>query len=392
MDNQKIKVVSIEDTREKLLGIEVDMNSYHINRRDEIHGLLLASVAQEHILFLGPPGTNKTNMVNDFARYFSLPEGPETDTNVVYFYRQLHKFVTPNQIFGPVSIKSFKEDVEKFVIKHKLPHAYIANFDEVYKGSAALLGSFLHIMQEREFENGEETLRVPLMFVVGASNELPNSEDGLGALHDRFTLKYNVEYLRDYDDFMRLIRLESTHKHALSQMDIHNLRYCNLTASNIPFSEDALTTLGTVWVAAQEARITVSDRMWRKLLKIMQVEAFLHRRDEVISSDAVIAKHLLWTTPDQINKVHKLVASSVDPDASRATETLEAAESLYVDYQNKSSIMSTGERAAMMQNLHAMKETVEGLKKSTSVKDALARIYAILNTIQQETQRMHLGR
>jgi MoxR-like ATPase len=54
------------------------------------------------------------------------------------------------------------------------------------------LNSLLTILNERLFDNGNKRVEVPLLCLVGASNELPESEE-LDALYDRFLLRSCVE-------------------------------------------------------------------------------------------------------------------------------------------------------------------------------------------------------
>jgi MoxR-like ATPase len=63
--------------------------------------------------------------------------------------------------------------------------------EQVFKANSAVLNSLLTILNERLFDNGAERISVPLLCLVGASNELPESEE-LDALYDRFLLRYPV--------------------------------------------------------------------------------------------------------------------------------------------------------------------------------------------------------
>ena len=73
-----------------------------------------------------------------------------------------------------------------------LPTAQVAFVDEIFKANSAILNSLLTILNERLFDNGSERIEVPLLCLVGASNELPESEE-LDALYDRFLLRSSVE-------------------------------------------------------------------------------------------------------------------------------------------------------------------------------------------------------
>lgn len=56
---------------------------------------------------------------------------------------------------------------------------------------SAILNSLLTLLNERLFDNGNQRLPVPLLCLIGASNELPESEE-LDALYDRFLIRRTV--------------------------------------------------------------------------------------------------------------------------------------------------------------------------------------------------------
>ncbi len=69
--------------------------------------------------------------------------------------------------------------------------AQVAFIDEIFKANSAILNTLLTILNERLFDNGNVRSKVPLVTLVGASNELPESEE-LDALYDRFLLRKEV--------------------------------------------------------------------------------------------------------------------------------------------------------------------------------------------------------
>ena len=71
-----------------------------LEREAEVRLLLLAALAGEHLLLLGPPGTAKSEL----ARRLS---------NVVhgtYFERLLTRFSVPEELFGPLSMQGLEND------------------------------------------------------------------------------------------------------------------------------------------------------------------------------------------------------------------------------------------------------------------------------------------
>ena len=72
-----------------------------------------------------------------------------------------------------------------------LPTSEVSFVDEIFKANSAILNSLLTLLNERLFDNGNQRLPAPLLCLVGASNELPESEE-LDALYDRFLIRRSV--------------------------------------------------------------------------------------------------------------------------------------------------------------------------------------------------------
>ena len=150
-----------------------------VERETEVRLLLLAACCGEHLLLLGPPGTAKSELGR---RLSALCDGG------LFFERLLTRFSVPEELFGPLSMRGLENDQYVRQIDGYLPTANVAFVDEILKANSAILNSLLTILNERLFDNGSERINVPLLCLVGASNELPESEE-LDALYDRFLLR-----------------------------------------------------------------------------------------------------------------------------------------------------------------------------------------------------------
>jgi MoxR-like ATPase len=157
-----------------------------IDREHLAELLILAAVAQEHLLVIGPPGTAKSAVVRRVAQ--SLGGN--------YFEYLLGRFTEPSELFGPVNLSKLREGLVETDVSGMLPEAEIAFLDEVFLGSTAILNTLLGLLNERQFRRGHTRLRVPLRVCVAAANGLPEDE-GLAAFADRFLLHVFVEAVPD---------------------------------------------------------------------------------------------------------------------------------------------------------------------------------------------------
>ena len=66
-----------------------------VERDVEVRLLLLAALSGEHVLYIGPPGTAKSELGRRLSRV----------TRGVFFERLLTRFSVPEEIFGPLSMR-----------------------------------------------------------------------------------------------------------------------------------------------------------------------------------------------------------------------------------------------------------------------------------------------
>ncbi len=157
-----------------------------VERESLVEAIVLAAVAGEHVLVVGPPGTAKS----EAARRVAKALGGRT------FEYLLGRFTEPNEIFGPVDLRRLREGVVEVETAGMLPEAEIAFLDEVFLGSTAILNTLLSLLNERVFRRGSTVRACPLRVCVGASNALPEDE-ALAAFADRFLLRCFVEPVAD---------------------------------------------------------------------------------------------------------------------------------------------------------------------------------------------------
>src|SRR5208337_264311 len=181
--------------REDLNVIRSEFENQFKERTEEINCSLLAILSGEHVLFLGPPGTAKSLLSKSICE---VVDG-------YFFYYLLTRFTTPEEVFGPLSLKALQQDDFHRKIDGYLPTAHVAFLDEIFKSNSSILNSFLTVLNERKFHNGSRVLDVPLLSVFGASNELPEENESLEALYDRFLFRCSVKYVDDESNFIDLI-------------------------------------------------------------------------------------------------------------------------------------------------------------------------------------------
>ncbi|MBD8032878.1 AAA family ATPase [Solibacillus merdavium] len=300
----------------RLQIIQQQLNECFYDREEEIEALLIALLSKQHVLFIGPAGTGKSVL--------SSMLGSIVDESR-YFQHLLTPFSTPEELFGVLSLKDLEQGIYRRNVTNMLPEAHFAFIDEIFKANSAILNSLLTLINERVYYNNGVPVPSPLLTMVGSSNEYIEEGEGLEALFDRFLLRYEVDYIRDEDSFISMLK-DQTDK-TVSKMSLEELYEHQERAAQIVVSDGILKIIAKIRKALQDEGIRPSDRRFKQSLSILKAKAYLAERTEVVREDLAIMANVLWETIDQKNTakeiIHEVAFDTVDAFIHRTTTEFE---------------------------------------------------------------------
>ena len=320
----------------QLLG---EMNRCIYEKETEISLSLLAALAGESIILLGPPGVAKSMVARQLKTAFRDAQS---------FEYLMSRFSTPDEIFGPVSIQKLKtSDTYERAVEGYLPTADVVFLDEIWKAGPAIQNTLLTVINEKTFRNGNREMHLPLKLLVAASNELPAKGEGLEALWDRFVIRIESRPIKLEKNF-RAMLLESHadfsgstggvgHADFADNADFSNLK---ITAEEyaewaekickIGVKEEVLDAISAIRKslravnvdeAADRRNIYVSDRRWKNIVRLLRTSAFMQDREEVDICDLLPIYHCLWQEPEERDAIRSIVIRALfSPFAEKLVE------------------------------------------------------------------------
>ncbi|OUM89895.1 MAG: ATPase [Bacillus thermozeamaize] len=301
----------------KIKAIQNALNQEFAERDEVIEGLIVALIARQHCLLIGPPGTGKSALVSGLTKRI---------TGANHFQWLLTRFSTPEELFGPVSLKELEQGIYKRNIAGKLPEAHLAFVDEIFKANSAILNSLLTIINERLFYNNGHPVQVPLMTLVGASNEYPEEGEGLEALFDRFLLRFEVGYIGEDQAFLSMMRGPRA---VPADMTIDELYELQFFSDTVTIPDEVYTTLANIRRELMDEGIRPSDRRFKQSLSVIRAKAVLEGRGQAVVEDILILKNSLWERPEQRDKVAGIVKKHAqDPVKTKLDEVRDEMKSI----------------------------------------------------------------
>ena len=316
--------------REKVQEVRQFLAKRVIGQPDLVDGLMLALLADGHIIVEGPPGLAKTRAIKELAK---CVEG--SFHRVQFTPDLLPADITGTDIYHP-------ED-GSFVFQPGPIFHHLLLADEINRAPAKVQSALLEAMAEHQITIGRKTYRLPDLFLVMATQN-PIEQEGTYPLPeaqlDRFMLHIKIDY-PDAQSELKILRLNSDEAVGQVNIDAPRLTQSELFSarnevSRIEISDSLEQYIVSIVMTTRNPQVYdsdlgrwlsygVSSRASIALARCAKARAWLSSRNYVTPDDIQICaypvlRHRLVlsmeaeadnvTPTDVIEKILKLVAVS----------------------------------------------------------------------------------
>jgi MoxR-like ATPase len=363
--------INLSQVASRLRSLINCVSAQFVGRDELVEAFTVGLVANEHTFVLGAPGTAKTAVASALTRGIGGN-----------LWRVLmNQDTTKEGLIGmidPVALQAGRW-TRKWA---GIATCDVAVVDEVWKSSGQNANILLDVLEERKVREGDDEHAAPLVSALGMSNEIPEDSERQ-AIYDRFLIRLTVKYMADSQSFERMLTAAAGQTPIQPAASPDELRLLAAAAELLALDPpaDVMNTLKSLWKELGQNGRSVSDRRWRKTLKLAAAYSLL-RGEPFAAPHLAVAKWTLWSEPDEEAEIRNLVLAKVDPAIAEVLNC----EALLASLQEQAGKVNGTDmqaKAGVLGNIGKLINKVEALKATASAQPHLDRLDAVVDQATQ---------
>ncbi len=178
-----------------------------------------------------------------------------------------------------------------------------------------------------------------------------------------------MDYIHEPGNFIRMLKGSDVVIPTFSLQDLYDAQ-AEVVAINI--GDDIIETMVDIRSSMQMEGLISSDRRYFQAQKALKAMAWLHGRDDVNDDDFRIMEHMLWSQPEEIRKVSRVILGHTNPLDQKANEIIDMADEIAGNLT--SALMDAKAKGADSTDQALTKQGIEWFTKCRKLADEIGRL------------------
>ncbi|PEL10502.1 MoxR family ATPase [Bacillus sp. AFS017336] len=266
---------------EKLVQLKKEISNVIIGKDDVVEMIFIALINNGHILLESVPGTGKTQLAKSFAKTI----------NGSFKRIQFTPDLLPSDVTG---IQFFHPKEQDFQLRIGPVMTNILLADEINRATPRTQASLLEVMEERQVTIDGETISLPNPFIVIATQNPIESQQGTFPLPeaqmDRFFMQISLKYptFEEEKSIMKSYRLNSPFSNLNTVLTLDEIYEMKEQVKTVKISdevEDYILKIVHLTRNHEDVQLGVSPRGTLALMRASQGKAYINNRTFVTPQD-----------------------------------------------------------------------------------------------------------
>ena len=276
------------------------------------------------------------------------------------------------------------------ITQGKLPEAEVAYLDEIWKANASVVNMLLWALRDGKFTNGGQAVKMPLVFAIACSNEIPE-DSTRRAIYDRLLIREEVKDIEMAENFRRVLERNDTPPPKVPMKEIEELWKSVEGVKVTDHVKEALTELRE---KIHEEGVRSSNRRWFDSVRVLRASAALDGRPDTDLQDLESLSSILWHQPEERVTIRQAILNITDPGLAKVLEYLDSAREEFEkvkqeqDRLNASEMFQRASQAAT--EVAAVIGDAEKTARSKREKEAVESIRSIQANIMRNFLKLKL--